>query len=495
MKSIVDLHTPVSRPERIIQFGEGNFLRAFVDWMVDILNEQGAFCGNVVAVQPIAQGMGEMINGQRGLYTTVLRGVQGGERVEQLRTITSLSRVLNPYEKTGWNAYQDVIASPDLRFVVSNTTEAGIAYSQEALTEETVQHSFPAKVCALLYRRYQIFDGDRSKGLVFIPCELIDKNGEMLRQIVLRHAIEWELGEAFITWVDEACDFLNSLVDRIVPGYPRAESDALQARLGYSDKVMVSAEIFHLWVIEYKKRSYSDELPFDSAGLNVIWTDDMSFYRTRKVRILNGAHTMSVLAAYQAGLETVQDCIADKTLLYPFMYNGIFEEIIASMDGSKEELESFAADVLERFENPYNPHQLLSISLNSVSKFKTRNLPSLLGYIDKHQSLPRRLVFSLAALISFYEGIEFEGSALKGMRSGVAYLIQDNQEILDFFQTQYSIASTVEEKAKRLAKATLSQSRWWGQDLTEVADLEAEVAHYLRSIWTVGMAEAIKEVI
>ena len=221
----------------------------------------------------------------------------------------------------------------------------------------------------------------------------------------------------------------------------------------------------------------------------------MSFYRTRKVRILNGAHTMSVLAAYQAGHQTVQDCIADKELLYPFMYNGIFEEIIASMDGSKKELESFAADVLERFENPYNPHQLLSISLNSVSKFKTRNLPSLLGYVEKKKALPKRLVFSLAALISFYEGTEFEGTALKGSRDGQTYLIQDSADILAVFQRLYLQGGTAEKKAKRLAEAILSTTAWWGEDLTKVEGLEAMVEKYLVQIWTVGMAAAMKEIV
>ncbi len=495
MKPIHTVYTPVQRPERILQFGEGNFLRAFVDWMVDILNEQGDFNGNVVAVQPIAQGMGELINSQNGLYTTALRGVQGGKSVEEMRTITSLSRVLNPYAAHDWAAYLQVIESPLLRFVVSNTTEAGIAYVSEDFHADSVQRSFPAKVCALLHHRYTHFRGDASKGLVFIPCELIDKNGEMLKSIVLRHSDEWGLEEGFKRWVEEACDFLNSLVDRIVPGYPKDEAEAFGQRLGYEDKVLVSAEIFHLWVIEYQRRSYEDELPFASAGLNVNWTDDMSFYRTRKVRILNGAHTMSVLAAYQAGHQTVQECIADKDLLYPFMHNGIFDEIITSMDGSKEELSSYAADVLERFANPYNPHQLLSISLNSVSKFKTRNLPSLLGYVEKKKSLPKRLVFALAALIAFYEGTQFDGSALRGSRGGQAYLIQDSADILAVFQRLYQQGGTATQKARRLAGAVLSTTTWWGVDLTKVEGLEAMVEEYLTKIWTVGMAAALKEVV
>ncbi len=495
MKSINSVHTPIPRPERILQFGEGNFLRAFVDWMVDILNEQGDFDGNVVAVQPIAQGLAGLINSQDGLYTTVLRGMQGGERVEQLRPITTLSRVLNPYEADDWISYLRVAESPDLRFVVSNTTEAGIAYVEEAYHPEQVQQSFPAKVCALLHHRYTHYSGDPSKGLIFIPCELIDRNGEMLKTIVLRHSNEWGLDAGFTAWVEASCDFLNSLVDRIVPGYPKGEAAAIEQQLGYRDQVMVSAEIFHLWVIEYKKRSYEQELPLHAAGLNVIWTDDMSFYRTRKVRILNGAHTMSVLAAYQAGLDTVQDCIADKALLYPFMYHGIFDEIIASMDGSKEELAHYAADVLERFENPYNPHRLLSISLNSVSKFKTRNLPSLLGYKEKTGRLPRRLVFSLAALISFYEGVEFDGTALTGARGGESYPIQDDPEILDFFQAQYRMGGSAREKARRLCRAVLSNSSWWGEDLTNVDGLAALVEGDLTSIWAVGMKKALEEVV
>ncbi|MFA5447220.1 MAG: tagaturonate reductase [Sphaerochaeta sp.] len=495
MNSISKVHKPVTRPERILQFGEGNFLRAFVDWMIDILNEEGSFDGNVVAVQPIAEGLGELINSQEGLYTTILRGVQEGKAVEEFRPITSLSRVLNPYQEDGWKAYLEVATSPDLRFVVSNTTEAGIAYVEETYHPERVQQSFPAKVCALLHHRYQAFAGDPTKGLIFIPCELIDKNGENLKRIVVRHANEWGLDEGFTHWLQESCDFLNSLVDRIVPGYPRSEVDDLQSRLGYNDNVMVSAEIFHLWVIEYSRRSYEDELPLAKAGLNVIWTEDLSFYRTRKVRILNGAHTMSVLAAYQAGLETVQDCIADKNLLYPFMYNGIFEEIIASMDGSTEELQRYAADVLERFENPFNPHQLLSISLNSVSKFKTRNLPSLLAYVEKHNELPKRLTFSLAALISFYEGVEFDGSALKGERDGKTYLIQDDHAILVEFATLYQKGGSAEEKAARLATAVLSNVQWWDQDLTKIEGLASLVESYLKNIWNLGMPSALKEIL
>lgn len=492
MKAITEAYKSVERKEKVLQFGEGNFLRAFVDWMIDILNEKTDFNGNVVLVQPLDRGLSDMINDQKGLYTTVLRGVQGGKTVEEYRPINSVSRCLNPYKEADYQEYLKLAVSEDLRFIISNTTEAGIAYHEGDKVTDNPPTSFPAKVCSFLYKRYQAFNGAKDKGIIVIPVELIDKNGDNLKRIVKQYATEWNLEAGFMTWLDEACDFCNSLVDRIVPGYPRAEADALCEKLGYKDNLLDSAEIFHLWVIECHKEFHEDELPFNKAGLNVVWTDDMSFYRTRKVRILNGAHTMSVLAAYQAGLNTVQDCIADKALLYPFMHSGIFKEIIPSMDGSKEELEAYAADVLERFENPYNPHQLLSISLNSVSKFKTRDLPSLLGYIEKQEKMPKRLVFALSALISFYEGTEFDGAALKGDRNGETYLIQDSPEILETFAGLYKEGGSAEEKAKRLSSAVLSNTTWWAQDLSAIKGLQAEVEANLKAIWTVGMKEAMK---
>jgi tagaturonate reductase len=492
MKSIVEVKKTAARPERILQYGEGNFLRAFVDWMIDLLNEKTDFNGNVVQVQPLDRGMADMINEQKGLYTTVLRGVQNGKTVEEYRCINSVSRCINPYRD--YETYMAVAENPDLRFIVSNTTEAGIAYHEGDKLDDKPQTSYPGKVCAFLHHRWQHFAGAQRAGLIIIPCELIDKNGDTLKRIVLQYAKEWKLEEAFTTWVEQACDFCNSLVDRIVPGYPREEADALCQKLGYKDNLLDAAEIFHLWVIECHKNFHGDELPFDKAGLNVVWTDDMSFYRTRKVRILNGAHTMTVLAAHQAGLDTVEECIKDQ-MVYSFMRKGIFEEIIPSMDGNKAELEKYAEDVLERFANPYIRHLLMSISLNSTSKFKTRDLPSLLGYLDKKGTLPKRLVFSLAALISFYQGTEKDGAALKGDRNGQTYLIQDSPEVLARFAQLYGEGGDASAKAARLAKGILSESSWWGQDLTKVPGLEAMVADYLARIWTDGIQATMQSVL
>ena len=490
MISIKETVSKPQRPVKVLQFGEGNFLRAFVDWIIDLLNEKGDFNGSVMMVQPLAKGMGEMINDQNGLYTTVLRGVRNGKPVEEFRKITSVEGCINPY--SDYDKFIAQAENPDLRFIISNTTEAGIAYHEGDKLEDKPQVSYPGKVCAFLYRRYKAFSGSADKGIIVIPCELIDKNGDNLKAIIKRYAEEWGLEEGFISWLDTACDFCNSLVDRIVPGYPRAEADAICERLGYKDNLLDSAEIFLLWVIECHGKTHEDELPTEKAGVNVIWTDDMSFYRTRKVRILNGAHTMSVLAAYQTGLNTVEECIKSP-LVFPMMKRGLFEEIIPSMDGDKKQLEEYAGDVLERFANPYIVHLLLSISLNSVSKFKTRDLPSLLGYIKKEGKLPVVLPFSLAALISFYEGTEYEGTALIGNRNGEKYLINDSPEVLEKFAALYKAQySDNKEKAEKIAHAVLSESAWWGEDLTAIEGLENVIAGHLENIWTNGMTKAIE---
>ena len=490
MRTIVETKGNVYRPERVLQYGEGNFLRAFADWMIDVANEKTGFDGNVVLVQPIERGLAETINAQKGLYTTVLRGVQNGSTVEELRCVNSVSRCLNPY--TEHDAYLQCAENPDLRFVLSNTTEAGITWCGTDRLEDRPQHSFPGRLTAFLYRRYLHFAGVTEKGLVFIPCELIDKNGERLKEYVYSHAQAWGLEPGFLQWLDTACDFCNSLVDRIVPGYPRDEAELLLERIGYQDNLLDAAEIFHLWVIE-TKNDYRTELPLAEAGLNVIWTEDMSFYRTRKVRILNGAHTMTVPAAFLCGLETVEECVNDP-LLMRFMRKGIFEEIIPSMAGDEGQLRGYADDVLERFSNPYIRHMLLSITLNSVSKFKTRNLPSLLSYMHKENKVPPALAFSLAALIAFYQGTAVLEGEMAGNRDGMIYPIRDDLPILSRFAELYQEEDRVAEKAARITREVLSEGSWWGEDLTAYEGLEENVSKGLAAIWTMGMRKALEQV-
>lgn len=421
--------SPAKLKERVMQFGEGNFLRGFVDWMIDRLNKEADGDYGVVVVQPLANGMVSAINEQDGLYTLYLRGLLEGKKIEETRIVECITRGINPYEDT--EAFFACAQNPDLRFIVSNTTEAGIEYKPGQDSSDFAGTTFPGRLTMFLKAR---FDAGLP-GFVLLPCELIDKNGDKLKECVLQYAHEWNYGEAFVQWVETENHFTNTLVDRIVTGYPRDTAEQMEQNFGYQDKVIDTAEIFHLWVIEGDKR-YAEEIPFHKLGLHVLWTDDVTPYKKRKVRILNGAHTMMVPAARLAGLETVGGAMED-TLVSAFVKKGIFEEIIPTLDLPKDELEQFANDVLERFQNPFIKHYLLSIALNSVSKFKVRDLPSLLSYMDIYQKEPHCLVFALAALLLFYRTDE----------------ANDDAEIVAFMKT----ASPAE---------ILKREDYWGCDLS-----------------------------
>ena len=376
------------RTEKIIQFGEGGFLRGFVDWMLQKLNDNGSFEGNVVVVQPIEKGMCDMLEKQNCCYTHVIRGVEGVEKT----LVNVISRCVKPYED--WNAYLALAENPDFRFVVSNTTEAGIVFSSEDKITDAPPKTFPAKVTLLLKKRFEL----GLKGFIFLPCELIDRNGDNLKKCVLEYAKLWDLGEDFINYVNNENVFANTLVDRINTGYPRGED----LNLGYEDNMVNTSEYFHLWVIE-ADCDIESELPFSKAGLNVIVTKDkLSMYRTRKVRILNGAHTSLVPYALLEGFDTVKSCI-DNEKMREHVRKCVFEEIIPTLDLPKEELVKYAEGVIERFANPYIKHYLSSIALNSVSKFKVRVLPSILEYIKRYNKTPETLIFSFAKLIDFYK--------------------------------------------------------------------------------------------
>ena len=477
-------------PIKVLQFGEGNFLRAFVDLMIDELNEKGLFAGKVAVVQPIAQGMADMINAQDGLYTVVLRGYENKREVIRKRVVSCIDTCINPY--TDFDSYIEAAKNPDLRFVVSNTTEAGIAYKEGETLDDKPQSSFPGKVCALLYRRFRHFGGDAAKGLVFIPCELIDNNGAMLKETVLKYAREWKLEHAFVDWIENANYFTNTLVDRIVTGYPRDEINELWADLGYEDRLLVTAEIFHFFAIEAPKtamETISEELPFHKAGLNVVWTADATPYKQRKVRILNGAHTMSVLAAYMAGKDTVGEMMGDEVFVQ-YLRHGIFDEIIPTLDLERDDLSSFAEAVFDRFANPYIRHYLLSIALNSVSKYKVRVLPSILEYYKRKGELPKLLPLSMAALIIFYFGTEIVDGALIGTRKdGRKYKIADDMEVLEFFRDAYAECKNLED----LARKVLGKVDFWGEDLNALPGFHAEVSKCLEGIDKNGMKATMAE--
>ena len=379
------------RPERVIQFGEGGFLRGFVDWMLQKINEKSDFNGSVVVVQPIEMGMCDMLTAQDCLYTHVIRGVEGVES----GIVDVISRCVKPYEN--FDEYMKLAENPDFRFIVSNTTESGIVFSSKDKITDAPPKTFPAKLTLLMKKRYELGLG----GFILLPCELIDRNGDNLKACVLKYADLWELGDGFKAWIENENVFTNTLVDRINTGYPKGED----LGLGYEDNMVNTSEFFHLWVIE-TECDLDNELPFSSTDLNVIITrDKLEMYRTRKVRILNGAHTSLVPYALLSGFDTVKSCI-DDAVMKEHVRKCVFDEIIPTLDLPKDELESYAASVIERFSNPYIKHYLTSIALNSVSKFKVRVLPSILEYIKRYGKTPSTLVFSLAKLIEFYKNGE-----------------------------------------------------------------------------------------
>ena len=376
------------RTERVIQFGEGGFLRGFVDWMLQKVNENSDFDGSVVVVQPIEQGMCDLLSAQNCVYTHVIRGVEGVDKT----VVDVISRCVKPYDD--FAAYLALAENPDFRFVVSNTTESGIVFSADDKITDAPPKSFPAKLTLLMKRRYELGLG----GFIFLPCELIDRNGDNLKKCVLQYADLWNLGDGFKNWVCEENVFTNTLVDRINTGYPKGED----MNLGYEDNMVNTSEFFHLWVIE-TDFDIEKELPFSSANLNVIVTPDkLEMYRTRKVRILNGAHTSLVPYALLSGLDTVKSCIDDPTM-NAHLRKCVFDEILPTLDLPKDELMSYAGSVLERFGNPYIKHYLSAIALNSVSKFKVRVLPSILEYIKRFNKMPETLLFAFAKLIEFYK--------------------------------------------------------------------------------------------
>lgn len=476
-------------PERIVQFGEGNFLRAFVDWMVDEVNSRGVLRSQVVAVQPIRQGLASMLNEQDGVYTVLARGVQGGEVVESCRVVTAVSRALDAY--ANWEELKRLFTTRELRFVLSNTTEAGITYVAESLDLARTPESFPAKIAALLYVRYQALKGIATGGLVFLPCELIDANGTHLRACVLKHIAAWGLPADFAAWVGHSNHFLNTLVDRIVPGYPKAEAAAVCEKLGFEDRLIVTAEHFHLWVIE-GLRELEQELPFARAGLNVVWTDRMAPYRNRKVRVLNGAHTSASLAAFAAGADTVLEMMKDP-VLGEFVRRAVFEEILPYVDQPEKERQAYAAAVLERFQNPFIRHELLSISLNSVSKWRVRVLPSVQDAIKATGRPPELLTFSLAALLWFYRGTLAHG-VCTGDRAGNAYPIKDDAAVLQTLTAAWAKQGAATEFGA-FATDLLRRSELWGTDLTALPGFADLVATHLRSIATSGMRDALTDLV
>lgn len=465
-------------PSRIIQFGEGNFLRAFIDWQIDLLNEHTDLDAGIEIVRPIDSAFPPSLSSQDGLYTTVIRGLnEQGEAVSDARLIRSVNREINVYQD--YQTFLSLAHNPDIRFVFSNTTEAGISYHAGDKLEDAPAVSYPAKLTRLLFERFTCFDGAVDKGWVIIPCELIDYNGEALLELVLRYAQEWALPAAFIRWLKEANTFCSTLVDRIVTGYPRDEADAIERQLGYKDAFLATAEHFYLFVIQ-GPAWLAQELRLDKYPLNVLIVDDIKPYKARKVAILNGAHTALVPVAWLAGLNTVGEAMNDADVCR-FVEKTIAEEIIPVLDLPRDELLSFAEAVTSRFRNPYIQHQLLSIALNGMTKFRTRILPQLLAGQQANGRLPARLTFALAALIAFYQG----------ERDGESFPLQDDERWLVRYQQLWAQLRDRQIDVKELTGQVLSDGEHWEQDLSLVPGLVTQVAEDLQLILSQGMRAAM----
>ena len=479
-------------PVKVMQFGEGNFLRAFVDYFYDIANEKAGYNGKVKLVQPISNfpQMADWINEQEGLYTLYLRGSEKGQKVDAKRVISCVSDCVCPYIDGKWDEVLELARSEDLETIVSNTTEAGIAYTQgDSQFDQVPPNSFPAKLTRVLFERYKAFNGAADKGLTILSCELIDNNGKELKKCCNNYAKDWNLDAAFIDWMNNANTFCSTLVDRIVPGRIRdpKEMAALEEANGYTDKALDVGEVFGVWVIEGPD-GLEDKLPFKMAGVNVMVVPDVTPYKKRKVRILNGAHTGFVLGAYLAGFDIVRDCMHDETIL-GYMNKMLLQEVVPILPLDQDDCKKFAAAVEDRFNNPFVNHELMSISLNSTSKWRARNMPSFLEYIEKNGKLPTCLTMSFAAYIAFYSNniqeLNDKGLVCKRAK-GNEYTISDDRYVLEFYNAHK------DDDIPTLVHAVMTNEQMWGQDLTKVAGFEEATVKNLTLIREQGAMAAYK---
>ena len=472
-----------SAPEKVLQFGEGNFLRAFTNYWFDVSNEKAGFNGKCVLVQPIAAGLADLINAQEGLYTLYLRGSENGQRIDRKRVISSVSRCLNPYTEEGFAAMMQVAESDDLQYVVSNTTEAGIVYDPACGPDDVPCSSFPGKLTQVLYRRWKAGKGR----LVILSCELIDNNGKELLRCVNSYIDQWQLEEGFKAYVNNDCLFCSTLVDRIVPGRIRDEKEVarLEAENGYHDVLIDVGEVFGVWNIEGPEW-LDKQLPFHAAGLNCPVVPDVTPYKKRKVRILNGAHTGFVLGAYLAGFNIVRDAVQNDTVLN-FMNKMLYDEVIPTLPLDRDDLMNFAAAVQDRFNNPFVNHELMSISLNSTSKWRARNLPSFTEYVNLTGKLPACLAMSFAAYIAFYSN-DIQTLTDKGLvcrrPNGDEYTVSDDRWALEFYWAHRA------DKAEELVHAVMTNKDMWGEDLTQIPGFEKQTVLNLNKIRSEGALAA-----
>jgi tagaturonate reductase len=464
-------------PIRILQIGEGNFLRGFFDWMIQTCRSQGLYDGSIVVTQPRPSGKAhiEQLKLQDRSYTLMTRGIDQGQIVNRVEKISVFAKALDPY--SDWAGFLALAENPDLQVVVSNTTEAGLTYNFVGFHEGLPFESYPAKLTAFLFRRFEHFNGDPAKGLILLPCELLERNGDELKCCLLQHSADWGLPPTFVAWLQKHNRFLNSLVDRIVPGFPQAEADQLFADWGYEDKLLTAAEPYHLWAIEAEPQ-LEHKLPLQKAGLNVFWVGDLRPFQIRKVRILNGAHTLMAPISLLYGLNEVRE-VMEHPRFGAFVHGAIDHAIIPSLTLDQTEARSYASSVFDRFNNPYIHHRLLDIAMNSISKFKVRLLPSMEAFLEQYGKLPDPIVYAFAGLMRFYKvrqnGEQYEGRRL----NGEIYIVRDDLVGLAFFAKQWSELSASQINISQLVSRVLGSSLLWGKDLSGIEGLPQALTRYL----------------
>lgn len=465
--------------ERIIQFGGGNFLRGFVDWIIDEYNDQTDSDMGVLVIKPTERGNYQTWRAQDGLFHVLTKGIKNGKLVDESRLVKCVNRIIHPYHE--WETFLESAENPDTRFIISNTTESGINFNAEDKKTDSPPHEFPAKLTLWLFHRYRFFNGNIAFGCVCIPAELLINNGLLLKKCILKYSELWDLEKGFQTWINEAMVFCNTLVDRIIPGVSKDKLSKVWGELGMEDIMVTQGEPYHFFAIEAPLK-IRKELPLDKVGLNIIYTEDLSPYRTRKVRILNGAHTSMVPVGYLYGTETVREAV-EHQVMGSFVKKVIFDEIIPTLHLPEEELQQYANDVLDRFRNPFIHHQLISISLNSTSKFRTRVLPSILEFKKRKGKFPDGLVFSMAALIHFY----------KGEKNGEVIPLKDDLEAIAFLKKLWEECDGSESDFGKMAQQVLAWKKNWGSDLNDISGFKEKLATSLYVIEKQGIQNAITE--
>ncbi len=463
--------------EKVIQFGEGNFLRGFVDWIIWNTNRKTDFNASVVVVQPIEKGMVDVLNAQDGLYHLNLQGIDKGRSVDTVEEIDVISRGINPFRD--FEDYLKLAEQPEIRFVISNTTEAGIAFDPECRFTDRPASSYPGKLVQLLHHRFEHFKADTAKGLIIFPCELIFENGRHLEECIRQYIAHWNLGKEFSDWFEKSCNVYSTLVDRITPGYPRDTVEQLTARIGREDKLLDKAEIFHLWVIE-APQEVSKEFPADKAGLNVMFVPSEAPYHERKVTLLNGPHTVLSPVGYLSGLDTVKECCEDE-IVGRFVHKVMYDELMETLNLPKDETKAFADDVMDRFRNPFVKHFVTSIMLNSFPKYKTRDLPGLKTYLERKGTLPQGLVFGLAAICTYYKG---------GKRGQDEIVPNDDPKITGLLSQLWETSDI-----DKVADGVLGADFIWDEDLRCVKGLKELLACDLRLIEKLGMKKAVETIL